>query len=106
MGEIFGRVEASVFVACSGRGIPISADSLTTLTQNCVFLNESLEDLATDAARQLGHGYRDEQIAACDRYLASLEKIASENAKRVTERNRVLSVLIRAAAAGVVILLW
>ena len=106
IGEIFSHIEPSVFVACSGRDAPIVADSLTALTEHCIFLNEALEDLAADASRQLGRGYRDEQIAACDRYLASLERLATENAKRVNERNRVLAVLLRAAAIGIVILLW
>ena len=106
VGEILARVDPSVLAACAGRGAPPNADSLSSLAEGCVFYDEGLEEIVRDAAQKLGRGYHDEQVAACDGYVARLEALARDHAVRARERCGVLSVLIRTAAAGVVILLW
>ena len=106
MDEILARVDRSVFAACAGREDPLGADSLATLAEGCEFLDGGLEEIVRDAVQKLGRGYHDEQVAACDGYVARLEALARDHAARARERYGVLSVLIRTAAIGVVILLW
>lgn len=105
IGDLLARCEPSVLEACAGLGEAVRADSLSALVEQSDFGSEALRSIVTDAAQQLGRGYHDEQLAACDKYLAALGTLLETHKKRETERSQVVGTLIYTAAVGGILLL-
>lgn len=105
VGDILARVEPEVAAACSGRGEAVRGETLAAWLSGCVFLSDGLGRLMARAASELGRGYHDEQLAVCDRYIEALEAMYRDSMNKQREQSGLVSTLILAAAAGVVILL-
>lgn len=105
VGDILARADAGVLSACSGRGEAVRGESLSELNETCVFLSQDLALLMAQAAGEIGRGYRDEQLAVCDRYLEALETLHREAAEKEREQSGLVTTLVIIAAAAVVILL-
>ena len=105
VGDILARADAGVLSACSGRGEAVRGETLAAWLSGCVFLSDGLGRLMARAASELGRGYHDEQLAVCDRYIEALEAMYRDSMNKQREQSGLVSTLILAAAAGVVILL-
>ena len=105
IGDILARLDGDVLRACSGNGGAASGDTLGVFCASCVMLSEGLARLTENASRELGRGYREEQIAACDRYIEALEAQHRESVARQREQTGLVGRLMMIGAAGAVILL-
>ena len=103
--ELLARCDPSTVAACAGREDVTRAESLSALLSRTEFLAEGLEEIVTHAATHLGRGYHEEQLAACDRYVASLTALLAAYRKKCEERRGMLGTLIDTAAAALVLLL-
>ena len=105
IGEILSHVEREVSEACSGRGEVVRGNSLSEWVADCDLLSEPLSRLLSQAATELGRGYREEQISVCDRYIEALEAQHRESVNRLREQVGLINTLFLSLAAGAVILL-
>lgn len=103
--ELLVRCEPSVLSACTGRVGRCRAESLAALCGQTEFLSEGLEEIVADAANRLGRGYHEEQLTACDRYIAALTALLAAYRKKREERRSVTGTLIYTVAAALVLLL-
>ncbi len=105
MADILVRVEKETVMACSGQSTELRTDSLGAFLTGCVFLSEDTARLMARVEKELGRGYREEQLILCDSYLAALEEIRKQCVKREGEYRAVVEPLLTVVAVGAVILL-
>ena len=105
IGEILSHVEREVAEACSGRDEAVRGGSLAEWVAACDILSVGLSRLLSRAVTELGRGYREEQIAVCDRYIEALEAQYRESVNRHREQVGLINTLFLSLAAGAVILL-
>lgn len=105
VGDILSRVEQEVAAACSGGGWQANGVDLSSWVASCDILSDGLSRLLKKASAELGRGYREEQIAVCDRYIAALEAQHREGMSRLREQTRLFTTLLPAMAVGAVLLL-
>ena len=105
VGDILSRVDREVAEACSGRGQAVEGVSLSAWVSACDILSEGLSSLLKKAEAELGRGYREEQIAVCDRYIEALEAQYRESMNRAREQSGLVGTLLPAIALGAVLLL-
>lgn len=103
--ELLARCPPSLMVACRAKEEGKRVSSLSALVEQTVFLSEGLEAVVTDAATHMGRGYREEQLIACDKYVASLTALSTAHKKKRRERKEMLGTLIYTGAAALVLLL-
>lgn len=103
--QLLARCDSATLAACMGRETATRVDSLAALADGSVFLVEGLEAIVREAARCLGRGYQEEQLGACDKYIASLTALAAAHQKKIEERKGMLGTLIYTAAAALILLL-
>ena len=104
LGDIFSRLDSGTLAACQG-GDGVRIRDLSELNERCSFLSDGLSRLMTEACGELGRGYHEEQLAACDRYLSALESLHRESEKKEKETSQLIGTLIFTAAAALVVLL-
>lgn len=102
--EILDGCPRPLLSACAGHPVT-HAEDLEALAQETHFHSAALAAVVGEAAARLGRGYREEQVKACDRYVAEIAALAEAHEKRRRERNGTVSTLLYAAAAAAVLLL-
>ncbi len=70
------------------------------------YLEDESARLLTSLVRELGNGYREEQLRRCDYYLAALEKERERLAAALPARLKLCAAMSVCAAAFLAILLW
>ncbi len=104
LSEVLESLPDEVIEQCMGRMGARGADP-TAFFNGCIWLSEELDVLMARAAKELGHGYREEQLAVCDRYREALLSLREKSEKREKEGRTLLTPLMMAGASGVVLLL-
>ena len=69
-------------------------------------LDEEERRLVERFVREIGNGYREEQIRLCDYYLNDLRALRQARAAQLSPRIRVLLAICLGASLGTAILLW
>lgn len=103
--ELLARCDPALIAACTGNEGEMRVSSLSALSEQTAFLSEGLEEVVADAAVRMGRGYREEQLTACDKYIASLTTLVATHKKKCEERTQMLGTLIYTVAAALVLLL-
>ena len=105
VGELLAATDPQVATACSGTGKRAEGEDLSAFAASCTFLSEALAALIKSAAAELSGGYREEQIAVCDRAIEALETMHQREAASLRERTALFGRLFPVLAMGAVILL-
>ena len=71
-----------------------------------LYLEPETERLLTAFSSELGHTFREEQVARCDHYLEALGEERRRLAEALPGRIRMNSVLCLCCVMGVAVLLW
>ena len=71
-----------------------------------IYLDGETARLLDGFAREIGSGYREEQIKRCDYYLAALESLRDRHTLQLPARLRARAALCICGAFGLAILLW
>lgn len=103
--ETLAALSPEVATVCSGTGERAAGEDLSALAASCSFLSEELALLVKRAAAELAGGYREEQIAVCDRAIEALEDMHQKQAAYLREKTVLGGRLLPVLAAGAVILL-
>ncbi|MBR4873901.1 MAG: hypothetical protein IKV00_08695 [Clostridia bacterium] len=104
LGEILGGCQPRLLADCAGHDVGRVSD-LSSLAQETRFFSPDLKAIISEAAARLGGSYREEQITACDGYVAQIATLAEAHEARRRERNGVTGTLLYAAAAALILIL-
>lgn len=111
--DILWSADPSLLAACLGRGASSGGDfqhpPLTLpdmIRDSRLYLEPETERLLTAFSSELGHTFREEQVARCDHYLEALGEERRRLAEALPGRIRMNSVLCLCCVMGVAVLLW
>lgn len=103
-GEIFASLEYEQLVRCGGSRACTSFGALFHAAKGQ--LTAECQRLIGDLLKEIGSGYREEQVRACDYCIGALREQRVKQAQELPARVRVRIALSLSASLGAVILLW
>lgn len=102
--KILVEGDRTILDACmSPRG---ARDPQTVLTASSLYLDGEVKRLLESFVREIGAGYREEQLRRCDYYTEALRKQRDKIAAELPARRRLCVALCLCIAIGTAILLW
>ncbi len=112
--DILANTDPALLAGCLGYArrtreeiYPFTVPTLPELIRDSrVYLEPESERLLTAFSSELGHTYREEQVARCDHYIEALAEERRRLAEVVPGRVRMNSVLCLCCVLGVAVLLW
>lgn len=104
LGEILAGTDRTLIRACL---CTVPHPNLTALYHSSQFyLDNETRRLICAFIREIGGGYREEQLRRCDYYTATLRRIREKKAEELPARIRLCTAICLCVAAGAAILLW
>ena len=102
--QIFADLSAPLLHPLAGNGEVKNPTQLFHRTRR--YMDSETARLLEGFIREIGAGYREEQIKRCDYYLAQLQSIRDRRRALLPDRLRARSALCLCGAFGLAILLW
>ncbi len=105
LGELLAAASPAMLTACTAEGEAVPELEGLLEKARCHLGGES-ERLLSGFVREIGTGYREEQVKRCDYYLALLREEREKLQTELPQKNRVTVALSVCSAIAVSILLW
>ena len=102
--EILAQADENILRACACRTPHPNLSSL--LSSSRQYLSEEARRLITSFVKEIGGGYREEQLRRCDYYITALRAERNKLASALPSRIRLSVSLCLCASLGAFILLW
>lgn len=104
LGDILSGGDRALFEACMSPAN--AADLPAILSSSSVYLDGNVKRLLESFVREIGPGYREEQLKRCDFFLSSLTVEREKIARELPGRIRLCVTLCLCIALATAILLW
>lgn len=104
IGEILSGGDRALFEACMSPAN--AADLPAILSSSSIYLDGNVKRLLESFVREIGPGYREEQLKRCDYFLSSLGGEREKIARELPIRIRLCVTLCLCIALTTAILLW